>query len=119
MSDEPIAPIVSPALRKAFLIGNGIALAIFLLRGCVNLVVGPRDLGLYFAPIVQLFFIFVLLHLANVAEDNPAPWAFWRGERGRADYARRQMRYLLLFITALWLFASIVLFCVAVAGGPL
>ena len=117
MSDEP--PIVSPTLRKVFLIGNGIALAIFLLGGCVNLVVGPRDLDLFFVPIVQLFFIFLLLHLADVAEDNPAPWAFWRRERGRADYARRQMKYLLLFITAFWLFISIALFCVDVNGGPL
>jgi len=117
MSDEP--PIVSPTLRKVFLIGNGIALAIFILGGCVNAVVGPRDPSLFFVPIVQLFFIFLLLHLADVAQANPAPWADWRDEQGRADYARRQVRYLFLFTTALFLFISIALFCVDVNGGPL
>jgi hypothetical protein len=119
MSDEPKSPIVSPALRKVFLIGNGISLAILIMGGCVNVVVGPRDSSLFFAPFVQLFVIFLLLHLANVAEDNPAPWAFWRDEQGRADYARTQMRYLLLFATALFLLVSIALFCVDVNGGPL
>jgi hypothetical protein len=118
MSDEPEAPMVSAKLRNVFVAVNGLAVAISLLASFVDLIIGTRNPGLFVVPVVQLFLTAIALHVTEVAEDNPAPWAFWLGKQQRADFERRRMKCLLLFLAAFFLLTSLAILCVAIHGGP-
>jgi|HubBroStandDraft_6_1064221.scaffolds.fasta_scaffold888155_1 hypothetical protein len=115
-----------PRLRKAYLLGNGLAVAITLLAGIINLIVGPRNPIVFVFVLFELFFAWITLILLD-AVNRPVVdrwWPFWW--RGRAtrkfvtqlfDWNNRIVSLsFLCFTPAFFLLVSIVLFYAAVTG---
>ena len=74
-----------PRLRTAYLVGNGLATAIMFVASFVNLFVGPRNLGLFFLPLIEAGFatltlIMVDLILRQLTRLKPPP--LWLGRFG-------------------------------------
>jgi hypothetical protein len=121
MSDQPIGPTY-PKLRKTYLVGNGLAFVILLLAGLINLVVGPRNLGIFLFALFQLVFASTTLLFmdSESRKSDPQPPSFfkWR-ESWTRELAvnRRRVAITFLCVTpAFFLFASIVVFYGAVTG---
>jgi hypothetical protein len=117
----------SPGLRKAYLIGNGLALVITLLAGFVNLVVGPRNPAIFLVVLFQLVFAsFVLFCWDSISlyPDDALP-SFVRQLKGTPFEAwTRELIWILrlvplgffCFTPAFFLLVSVVLFYAAIAG---
>jgi hypothetical protein len=72
----------SPRLLKFYLIGNGWGLVITLLAGFVNLVVGPRNPGVFLVALFQLgFAVIVLVFSYGIERQGELSVEHFRGTR--------------------------------------
>jgi hypothetical protein len=67
---------VPPRLRRAYLVGNGLAMGVTLLAGLINLVLGPRNLLILAVVPFQLAST-VLFFAEAVGQQPEAPPPFW------------------------------------------
>lgn len=80
-----------PRLRTACIVGNALAIAIMLLAGVVNLILGPRNPFIF----VFAFFVFAFGWVSLVSSDalNRPPkkpgWPFWRRARRFRGFVTR------------------------------
>jgi hypothetical protein len=128
MSDEPKS-LAFPRLRKLYLLGNGLALAILLVAQFINLIVGPRNPGIVALILFQLFFAWLVLVLLDSVNRRPVStrspflpgWAVPRsGEqewKRNMELSRRQTSVAFLcFTPAFFLFVAVVLLYAAITG---
>jgi hypothetical protein len=118
---------ISPELRKFYLIGNGIAVAVAILAGFVNLAVGPRNLLIFAVAPFQIVFSLTLWFFGNEAfrafqqhKNDPPP--FWvRMARSEAVLKKwKQMKPsigLFVFTPLFFLVVSISVLCASIIGN--
>jgi hypothetical protein len=116
-----------PRLRKVYLVGNGLALVITLLAGVINLVVGPRNPGIFLVVLFQLGFASLALLAVdgmNSGPRNAPPPPLWIRLNGiplmrtNAVDARPAMSVVFLcFVLAFFLLVSVLLLYEAITGS--
>jgi hypothetical protein len=114
---------VPPRSRRAYLVGNGVAMGITLLAGLINLVLGPRNLLILAVVPFQLVFASCVLFFAETVGQQPEAPPFWVGKRGfpsletwekkTAGHRERTMRGFLTFTSTFFLVISFVLLFMA------
>jgi hypothetical protein len=116
---------IPPRLRRAYLVGNTLAMLIALLAGFINLAVGPRNPLIFVAVPFQFLFATSVLFFADSLSRQPeSPPPFWVGKRGfpsletwnrkMAGHHARTMRGFLIFTPAFFLVVSVALLCAAI-----
>ncbi|HET6326136.1 MAG TPA: hypothetical protein VFG04_15770 [Planctomycetaceae bacterium] len=119
MSDER-ATLTFPRLRKAYFVGNGLAAFITLVAGLVNLVIGPRNPGIFLVVLFQLVFATVVLVLMDAVNSQPRSPSWIRlgstWMQVRQDIRGIVSLSFLCFTPTFFLFVSVVLLYAAIVG---